>query len=280
MGVTKSKPANKTGSSVTNTKISMATKTGVLSLSEHNLKEVPASKIIAAFATAGSGGGKPAVLRALDLSSNALESVASSLLVAPCVASSLKTLKLERNKLQVLPEQLEYLLKLQTLDASENRLSAVPANLPQTLETLRLAANPKIGRVPASLFRDFAKLVVLDLSGCGLSELPEDAESYATSSQLRELALDDNALVVVPVALARLAQLRVLSLRRNRIIAAGLPPELFAAPHLERLDLHTNPITKRQLLDRPGVDALLDRRAKTRTKDGTMADLSLCGLDD
>ena len=75
MGAATSK--NKTGKKVVKQKLEHAEKTGILSLTEHGLKEVPSAVLTLTS------------LRTLDLSSNALKAVPAAL----CDFVQLKTLK-------------------------------------------------------------------------------------------------------------------------------------------------------------------------------------------
>lgn len=99
---------------------------------------------------------------------------------------------------------------------------------------------------------------VLDLSGLGLTEVPE---SVAKVSQLQALYLDDNQLTTLPESVVRLSRLQVLGLSNNRLTTlsksiarlsqlrelhldtnrlAVLPEALRKLTRLERLYLHGN----------------------------------------
>ena len=255
MGQSSSAPTNKTSKSVLKTKIDHATKTGILALPEHKLKEVPKSVY------------ELKKLRTLDLSSNALTEIDLSL-------PNLKTLKVAKNKLTVLkaPIQLD---KLTTLDASENQISDYDFSAPR-LEHLSLKMNP-IGAFPSTLQ---TSLKTVDLSGCGIRKLTLTQVLAA----LEDLILDANAIVELPPdIITYLPKLRFLSLEFNRIhSAAAIPGPLLESPSFFRLNLKGNPLTKADFLAHDKVDAFLQRRENVRKKgeSGHLADLSVCGLDD
>mmetsp|Transcript_23769 Transcript_23769/g.94231 ORF Transcript_23769/g.94231 Transcript_23769/m.94231 type:complete len:124 (-) Transcript_23769:2195-2566(-) len=120
----------------------------------------------------------------------------------------------------------------------------------------------------------------LDLSACGLSGTLEWGDGILAA--LLELIVDDNAIDALPDTLpARAPRLKRLSLERNRV--TSIPAAVLESPTLDRLDLKGNPgLTKAAFLQLPGVEAFLDRRQKTRSKDiagGALGDLGVCGLD-
>src|SRR5438105_15579661 len=75
----------------------------------------------------------------------------------------------------------------------------------------------------------------LDLSGVGLTELPE---SVARLSRLWGLVLSDNQLTMLPESVGQLSQLQILRLDGNRLTT--LPEALRKLTRLEQLYLHDN----------------------------------------
>eukprot|EP00611_Tribonema_gayanum_P009788 TRINITY_DN1965_c0_g1_i2.p2 TRINITY_DN1965_c0_g1~~TRINITY_DN1965_c0_g1_i2.p2 ORF type:complete len:224 (-),score=52.77 TRINITY_DN1965_c0_g1_i2:415-1086(-) len=150
-----SKPRNKKGTKVLASKLKNAERTGVLSLTEHSLKSVPA----AVFSLVE--------LRTLDLSVNSLKELPS---LAPL--SRLKTLKLQGNKLVTLPD-LTCLPALLDLNAARNELGpggdSVPC-LPTTLNKLDLSSN-KLSQVPAALAAGLPALQICNLSSNAITSL-------------------------------------------------------------------------------------------------------------
>ncbi|KAJ8605211.1 hypothetical protein CTAYLR_000444 [Chrysophaeum taylorii] len=259
MGASQSAPKNRTSTSVVKQKIERAGKTGILSLPEHKLKDVPVKLLE----------GLKANLKTLDVSSNSIE-------VLPEFGEygKLKTLKVARNKLTRLPRLPS---TLATLDAADNRLEEDLGDLPESLETLSLRSN-SFGAVPRALL-SLGTLKTLDLADCKLTDIAALAE--ASLASLLDLILDRNSIPSVPEGLVDAApKLKRLGLEYNNIV--HLPENLLRAPSLDRLDLKGNKLTKAQFMRLDGADDFLKRREKTRLKDtagGAIADLAVCGLD-
>ena len=259
-------PTNKTGSSVVRKKVERASKTGVLSLTEHKLEAVP--KIVVEQL-----GGGASRLRTLDLSRNKLDKLPEQ-----WAFPKLTTCNLSQNRLTRLPELSAALKKL---DASENRLTDVVScltNAEANLEELSLSKNPSLGT--GNLWPAVAlltRLTSLDVCGCGLRSLLDGSFSLP---ELVDLRADDNLIEEIDVA-TKAPALRRLSLARNRLQAQGIPTSLLRLSSLSHLDLQGNPLTKRQFLDIPGCDDFLKRREDHRKKQGgEFAEMGVCGLDD
>lgn len=89
-------------------------------------------------------------------------------------------------------------------------------------------------------FSCFQELEVLDLTGCGLSELPKGIDSLP---KLKTLILANNPKLNIPKALLQLSEirsLRELDLSHNRLKA--LPAEIYHLRSLSILKLDHNPI--------------------------------------
>lgn len=102
----------------------------------------------------------------------------------------------------------------------------------------------------------------LDLSGLGLTELPEEIasltqlrslylshnqltelpEAIASLTQLQSLRLSDNQLTELPEAIASLTQLQELNLRSNQL--TELPEAIASLTQLQSLDLSSNQLTE------------------------------------
>lgn len=79
----------------------------------------------------------------------------------------------------------------------------------------------------------------LDLSHNRLTKLPVD---FSNLARLEELNLSSNQFDRLPVVLATIPSLRVVDLSHNQIIDIN-EEELKSMAALERLDLHSNPLT-------------------------------------
>ncbi|VDD94999.1 unnamed protein product [Enterobius vermicularis] len=108
-------------------------------------------------------------LKVLDLSTNQIHNLPQSINLLKCLSS----LNLSHNKIQDLPD-LSELCSLQVLDLSHNAISVFPTGLPTVtskLQTLLLSRN-KIESIPNFIKEIGGHLKTLDLSENNLSELP------------------------------------------------------------------------------------------------------------
>ncbi|CAM9638475.1 unnamed protein product, partial [Chrysoparadoxa australica] len=260
------KPRNKTGSKVTAQKVKTAAATGILSLAEHGLKQIPSDVIAIAKMTT------------LDLTSNALRELPIGL----TTLTKLKTLRLDGNKLESLID-LSSLPVLSDVSAANNRLQAAAVmGLPQSLKKLDLSGN-QLHEVPGAV-TSLGNLTVLALMQCQLDLLPP----LPGLTQLLELSLDGNKITVVEAYVAEMPKLKTLSLRHNKIGAQAfgrqsLAAALFTSSQVEVLNLEGNLLDKQALLAMDGVNAFLERRLKAKNKNihggAHFTDLSICGLD-
>jgi len=281
-------PKNKTGKKVVEQKLEHAQKTGVLSLREHRLDELPAA--VYSITT----------LTTLDLSKNNLKAIGSQL----AALAKLKTLNLQENQIRAGGiVAVSKLTKLQKLDCGGNRLGKplaaepgkpaarpdpLPASLPATLKQLSLDRNSLIQVPRPVVSASLKKLEKLDLSHNQLAAIPQEIRNLVS---LTELILDSNMITSLPSSIGALSKLKTLSLKGNHISVRSthfsasnpqpLPATLFSATPLIDLNLHGNPMTSTQLNEFDGYPKFLERREKVKTKDlygGAMTSLDVCGL--
>ena len=274
-------PTNRTGKRETKDKLEKAAKLGILSLSEHGLESLPPQVF------------ELTALRTLDLSDNKLISLGRLHLL-----KDLKSLNLDGNKLLTGSlGPISALTKLQTLSVKRNHLGKsvqsefgnVPVAplppMPASLKQLYLAENP-LGSIPDSLLTEtLVKLELLDLSSCGIRDVPME---IVLLTGLQELRLDDNQINFLPPNMGQLAKLKVLSLRNNGFTVTStvfnersnpqpIPKSLFCDTALIDLNLHGNKMTNTQLNQFEGFQVFLDRRQKVKSK--TLTNLDVCGLE-
>ena len=183
-------------------------------------------------------------------------------------ASSLRVLRLERNKLASLPPDLGELARLEELWLSDNEIASVPASVAKLvrLRVVRLARNRlRFDRDETSSASD-ENTSLRFLGSCAAA---------------RELALDGNpGIARVPTAFGALARLETLSLDDTRVRA--VPPELFeGCAALRSLSLKNTPAAEDPAALRAtrGFGAFDARRARSRDKQ-IAGNVLLSGMDD
>lgn len=286
MGQAGSQPKNKTGKNIVKLKTDTAFKTGVLSLRDHKLENIP--EIVFELSN----------LRTLDLANNSLKRLPNKL----GTLTKIKLLNCESNKLikgSLIP--LSKLEKLTTLSLSKNNLGkeyagerrivgpALP-NLPGTLKVVKVDSN-YLANIPKALTRPIlSHLEKLDLSNNRICVIPEDLCNNLKS--LTELNLDQNLIPSLPKQMGQLKMLKSLSLQRNKIYGQTtaynkknpqpIPAELFTETALIDLNLTGNMMTNTQLNEFEGFQTFLERRQKLKSKNihgGALTDLGVCGLE-
>ena len=148
---------------------------------------------------------------------------------------SLEALRLDHNMAGEL-KGLHQLINLKELDASGNRMAAVPETLPASLTHLHLGAN-RIQEVRAGSLANASGVLVLDLSGNQLTAVPA---ALAGLGVLQTLDLSGNLISSLEgSSILGLRQLWRLQLRGNRVrqVRRGLFDQLRS---LQILDLSSN----------------------------------------
>mmetsp|Transcript_17924 Transcript_17924/g.23181 ORF Transcript_17924/g.23181 Transcript_17924/m.23181 type:complete len:293 (+) Transcript_17924:206-1084(+) len=287
-------PKNRTGKKVTAQKLENAKKLGVLSLSEHDLDDIPTQLYSEDFRK----------MRTLDLSSNKLTSLGRL-----SVLTELKSLNVDKNSLCAGSlSEVSKLNKLQSLSCCNNMLGMVVAAaskqvkssphsssdvslelslppLPVSLKQLMLAGNRLVLFPQPVLSPTLVKLEKIDLSDNSLSEVPE---AISALTGIQELRLDRNKISHLPESMGEMKKLKVLSLKQNQFTVKStlfnntsnpqpIPQVLFTETPLIDLNLHGNAMTNTQLNQFDGFQTFLERRQKVKSK--TMTNLDVCGLE-
>ena len=199
-------------------------------------------------------------LQDLDLSRNSIRTLDSNAFAG---LSSLRTLNLSSNRLDMLGSALQPLVSLQTLDLGHNFIDDLPSSTLQaqtSLSYLSLDGN-HFRSLSGGIFQALQFLSELRVRGCGIFFISEDffssitrvslldlgdnrlssfpsSTAFSELQQLKRLYLDGNELLQLhPSQFADLSLL-TLSLARNRI--SGIPPRAFSGLTVEELDLSEN----------------------------------------
>lgn len=182
-------------------------------------------------------------LRQLDLADNNLLTLPSDLL---CSVQGLASLNLTRNKLQDTDWAELCMASLETLDMSNNDLSALHDRSfrgLRALNVLKIQDNAIASASDQSL-SGLTSLQVLNMSSNRLVALPP--ELFSKTKELRELILSNNSLsVVAPGLLDSLEELQVLDLSSNELTSHWVNRDTFSRlVRLIILDLSFNSLTK------------------------------------
>lgn len=201
----------------------------------------------------------------LYLQSNLIEVVSADALRN---ATSLRWLNLNRNR--ITSEGLEAgalsaMSHLAHLYMDDNLLSAVPSQLPASLEHLRLSRN-RISKIPAGVFIGLDKLNLLDLQG---NKLMDDAVTEVSLKGLNNLVqinlaknqlssmplglpptttqlfLDGNNIEKIPAGYFKdLPKVAFLRLNHNKLGSSGVPKNVFNVSSILDLQLSHNQLTE------------------------------------
>ncbi|KAL5580677.1 hypothetical protein UlMin_013119 [Ulmus minor] len=232
--------------------------TGVIALSECNLKVIPDM-------VWASG----AYTRVLDLSNNAIIEV-------PVRISCLRGIqKLLLNANNIMDGQFSWegvtsLKFLQVLSLNQNNLTTLPPSLGKlTLLNQLNVSNNKLTSLPTEI-RCLTQLEVLKANKNRLCSIPE---SIGDCNALIEVDFSSNFLSEVPDTFGNLHNLKSLSLGNNGL--KSLPSTLFKmCLQLTKLDLHNTEITMDQLRQFDGWESFDERR---RLKDQKKLDFRVVG---
>lgn len=179
--------------------------------------------------------------------------------------TGLQCLKLDKTKLEEIPEEMGKLMKLEHLSLKNNQLEKLYGELTELacLRSLNMRHNIiKNSGIPPELFR-LEELTSLDLSHNRLKEVPEGLEK---AKSLLVLNLSDNQIETIPNSLfIHLTDLLFLDLSNNKL--ETLPPQTRRLANLQTLNLSDNPLELFQLRQLPSLQNLecLNMRNTQRT---------------
>lgn len=224
-----------------------ASKTGVLQISDHKLKEIPPEVFDLSDR-----------LRNLDLSKNKLTSLSDSI----GKLKLLKQLNLDSNKIEVLPNCLVYMKKLEMLNISNNLLTALPLSF-SNLSNLKqiYLNNNKLKEFPLQLL-GLNNLEVVELSNnkitvipCGMSDL------YAA-----ELNLSQNEITTLSDDLHQAPRLKILRLEENCLSLDAIKPSLLRDSKMHTINLDGNLFESKQLASVEGYNEYTERYTAMKKK--------------
>ncbi|KAI9595906.1 hypothetical protein BDF19DRAFT_440526 [Syncephalis fuscata] len=232
-------PPTRKISATLDAQLERAQKTGILSLSNGKLKELPDIYSVE--------------LRSLDLAKNLLKILPDEF---ASFANHLRHLTLSDNRLLELPMVVAQLTRLETLDLGGNRLTSVtsfPFEDLSQLRTLKLQRN-KLRTLPARIGA-LEQLRELDVSENEIESLPPD---LANATALEELRCMGNQLTEVPTAWRRMRAVKVLRLDNNKLKA--FPGEVLRDTPVVVVSIADNPIREEDLHRLIGFEEYSERR--------------------
>ncbi|XP_053600964.1 leucine-rich repeat-containing protein 57-like [Plodia interpunctella] len=224
-----------------------ASKTGVLQLSDHKLKEVPTEVLALSD-----------ILRNLDLSKNRISFLPEDI----SKFKQLKQLNLDTNKLEVLPNTLSNLKKLELLNVSNNSLSV----LPQTFTNLNnlkqiYLNNNRLKEFPLELLK-LHNLEVVELSNNKITEIPSGMfELFAM-----ELNLSQNEISSLGDDLHQAPRLKILRLEENCLSLDAIQPSLLRDSKIHTINLDGNLFEAKQLASLEGYNEYTERYTAMKKK--------------
>lgn len=224
-----------------------ASKTGVLQISNHRLKEIPEDVFHLSEH-----------LRNLDISKNKIAHIPEDI-------SRLKNLKqfnLSTNSIQVIPPSLANLKKLEMLNISFNSISCLPDSF-STLRNLKqiYLSNNKFKEFPTQLL-GLNSLEVVDLSNNKLTEVPTGMSSLFAA----EVNLSQNEISSLSEDLYQAPRLKILRLDENCLSLDSIYPSLLRDSKIHTLSVDGNLFESKQLALLEGYNEYTERYTAMKKK--------------
>jgi len=173
-------------------------------------------------------------LTKLFVASNGLDLIPDDIELLPALVS----VDAHDNAIASISSRLGSLIELRNLNLGYNKIAALPVELCglPSLQVLRLEHNA-LTALPSN-FGDLRTLVELDLSHNALGDVPPSVGGLV---KLRKLSVSKNKLQDLPPTLNRLNELQELDASWNKL--CGLPAGMSALRALVRIDLRYNALT-------------------------------------
>ncbi|XP_034824094.1 leucine-rich repeat-containing protein 57-like [Maniola hyperantus] len=224
-----------------------ASKTGVLQISNHRLKEIPEDVFHLSEH-----------LRNLDISKNKIAHIPEEI----SRLKLLKQLNLSTNALQVLPATLANLKKLEMLNISFNSISCLPDSF-SSLSNLKqiYLNNNKFKQFPKQLF-GLNSLEVIDLSNNKLTEVPSGMSNLFAA----ELNLSQNEISSLSEDLYQTPRLKILRLDENCLSLDSITPSLLRDSKIHTISIDGNLFEPKQLASLEGYNEYTERYTAMKKK--------------
>lgn len=173
----------------------------------------------------------------LDLQNNKITEIRENDLKA---LKALQTLILVNNKITTIhAKALIPLGKLQRLYLSKNQLKEVPANMPKSLQELRIHEN-EISKMKKASFAGMANMIVMELGSNPLTASGIEAGAFSDLKRVSYIRISDTDISAIPKGLP--SSLSELHLDGNKITKVQ-KESLKGLKHLAKLGLSSNQIS-------------------------------------
>ncbi|XP_028169504.1 leucine-rich repeat-containing protein 57-like [Ostrinia furnacalis] len=224
-----------------------ASKTGVLQISDHKLKDIPPEVISLSEK-----------LRNLDLSKNRLSYLPEEL----SKFKLLKQLNLESNKLEMVPHYVANLQKLELLNISNNSIQSLPHTFCKLCNLKQIYLNNnKFKQFPVQLL-GISNLEVVDLSHNKITEVPTGMSNFFAA----ELNLSQNEISALSEDLHLAPRLKILRLEENCLSLEAINPSLLRDSKIHTMNLDGNLFEVKQLASVEGYNEYTERYTAMKKK--------------
>lgn len=224
-----------------------ASKTGVLQISNHKLKEIPEE----VFTLAEN-------LRNLDLSKNKITRVPEDL----SMFKFLKQLNLSTNMIQVLPESLANLKKLELLNVSFNSLASLPKSITTLSNLKQVYLNDNKFKVFPKELIGLNNIEVVDLSNNKITEIPKGMSKFYAM----ELNVSQNEISMLSDDLHEAPRLKILRLEENCLSLDVITPSLLRDSKIHTINVDGNLFEPKQLASLEGYNEYTERYTAMKKK--------------
>ncbi|XP_063547782.1 leucine-rich repeat-containing protein 57-like [Cydia strobilella] len=225
----------------------IASKTGVLQISDHKLKDIPVEVLDLSD-----------ILRNLDLSKNKLVHLPDDI----SKLKNLKQLNIESNRLETLPNSIANLKKIELFNASNNVLLELPSSF-SNLSNLKqiYLNNNNFKQFPIQLL-GLKNLDVVELSHNKITGIPSGmSQLYAA-----ELNLSQNEISFISEDLHQAPRLKILRLEENCLSLEAIRPSLLRDSKIHTVNLDGNLFESKQLASMEGYNEYIERYTAMKKK--------------
>lgn len=225
----------------------IASKTGVLQISDHKLKEVP----LEVFNLCE-------VLRNLDLSKNKISFLPDDI----AKLKHLKLFNLDTNKLQKLPDSMVNMKKLEVFNISNNCIISLPMSFSNLSNLKQVYLNNNSFKYFPLQLLGLPNLEVVELSNNKITEIPCGMSDFHAT----ELNLSQNDISQISDDMHKAPRLKILRLEENCLNLDAIRPSLLRDSKLHTLNLDGNLFEPKQLMSVEGYSEYTERYTATKKK--------------